>query len=58
MQVLVGLIDLKIEIKITGKAHSVNEDSAFNTLMFKKRIEDGRYTYQQIFSVNETGLFS
>lgn len=45
--------------KFTGKVHSVNEDATFilYILMFKKIIEDGRYTDKQIFSVNETGLF-
>jgi hypothetical protein len=38
---------------------SANEDAAskYSILMFKEIIEDGGYTDQKIFNVDETGLF-
>jgi hypothetical protein len=45
-------------LKITDKAASAHEDAASKYPdVFKKIIEDGGYTDQQIFNVDETGLF-
>ncbi|KAM6471896.1 uncharacterized protein PHA67_002618 isoform 2-T2 [Liasis olivaceus] len=45
-------------VKMAGEAASANEDAVSKYLdVLKKIIEDGRYTDQQIFNVDETSLF-
>jgi hypothetical protein len=45
-------------VKITGEASSANEDTASKYPdVLKKIIEDGGYTNQEIFNMDETGLF-
>jgi hypothetical protein len=61
MQALVGLIDIKIEFTFIMLVLPVRRlvqmrKQNLNILMLKK-IEDCEYTDQQIFNVDETGLF-
>jgi hypothetical protein len=45
-------------IKVSGKAASADDKGAADFVMtFAKIIEDGNYSAEQVFNVDETGLF-